>query len=76
MQRRKLVDNKWVTFLEDRFRLPNGADCTYYHTLFALYNTLALRIGNRGVLGWIIVTTTTGYAAHHMVRIGIKEKRY
>ena len=31
MQRRKLVDNKWVTFLEDKFQLPNGADCTYYH---------------------------------------------
>lgn len=31
MQRRKLVDNKWVTFLEDQFQLPNGADCTYYH---------------------------------------------
>ncbi|MFK8077166.1 MAG: NUDIX domain-containing protein [Granulosicoccus sp.] len=31
MQRRKLVDNKWVTFLEDKFSLPNGAECTYYH---------------------------------------------
>lgn len=31
MQRRKLVDNKWVTFLEDTFQLPNGSDCTYYH---------------------------------------------
>ncbi|MFK7997892.1 MAG: NUDIX hydrolase [Granulosicoccus sp.] len=31
MQRRKLVDNKWVTFLEDKFKLPNGSDCTYYH---------------------------------------------
>ena len=31
MQRRKLVDNKWVTFLEDKFKLPNGGDCTYYH---------------------------------------------
>jgi ADP-ribose pyrophosphatase len=31
MQRRKLVDNKWVTFLEDKFQLPNGSDCTYYH---------------------------------------------
>lgn len=31
MQRRKLVDNKWVTFLEDKFLLPNGTDCTYYH---------------------------------------------
>lgn len=31
MERRKLVENKWVTFLEDKFQLPNGADCTYYH---------------------------------------------
>lgn len=31
MQRRKLVDNKWVTFLEDKFRLQNGSECTYYH---------------------------------------------
>lgn len=31
MQRRKLVDNKWVTFLEDKFTLSNGTDCTYYH---------------------------------------------
>lgn len=31
MERRKLVENKWVTFLEDKFKLPNGADCTYYH---------------------------------------------
>ena len=31
MQRRKLVDNKWVTFLEDKFNLPNGSECTYYH---------------------------------------------
>ena len=31
MRRRKLVDNKWVTFLEDKFQLPNGTDCTYYH---------------------------------------------
>lgn len=31
MQRRKLVENKWVTFIEDKFQLPNGADCTYYH---------------------------------------------
>jgi len=31
MQRRKLVDNKWVTFLEDKFQLANGTDCTYYH---------------------------------------------
>lgn len=31
MQRRKLVDNKWVTFLEDKYQLPNGTDCTYYH---------------------------------------------
>lgn len=31
MQRRKLVDNKWVTFLEDKFSLSNGSECTYYH---------------------------------------------
>jgi len=31
MRRRKLVDNKWVTFLEDKFQLPDGTDCTYYH---------------------------------------------
>jgi len=31
MNRRILVDNKWVTFLEDKFKLPNGTDCTYYH---------------------------------------------
>lgn len=31
MQRRKLVENKWVTFIEDKFQLPNGANCTYYH---------------------------------------------
>lgn len=31
MKRRKLVENKWVTFIEDKFKLPNGADCTYYH---------------------------------------------
>ena len=31
MQRRTLVDNKWVKFLEDKFQLPNGSDCTYYH---------------------------------------------
>jgi len=31
MQRRKLVDNKWVTFLEDKYNLPNGSECTYYH---------------------------------------------
>lgn len=31
MQRRKLVENKWVTVLEDKFQLPNGTDCTYYH---------------------------------------------
>ena len=31
MQRRKLVENKWVTFIEDKFQLPNGTDCTYYH---------------------------------------------
>ncbi len=31
MQRRKLVDNRWVTFLEDKFTLANGSDCTYYH---------------------------------------------
>lgn len=31
MQRRKLVENKWVTFIEDKFELPNGTDCTYYH---------------------------------------------
>lgn len=33
MQRRKLVDNKWVTFLEDKFDLPNGTECTYYHAV-------------------------------------------
>jgi len=31
MNRKVLIDNKWVTFLEDKFVLPNGADCTYYH---------------------------------------------
>lgn len=31
MNRQILVDNKWVRFLEDKFVLPNGADCTYYH---------------------------------------------
>jgi len=31
VERRKLVENKWVTFLEDKFQLPNGTDCTYYH---------------------------------------------
>lgn len=31
MERKKLIDNKWVTFLEDKFQLPNGAECTYYH---------------------------------------------
>ena len=31
MQRRTLVENKWVTFIEDTFELPNGSDCTYYH---------------------------------------------
>ncbi len=31
MKRRKLVENKWITFLEDKFELPNGTDCTYYH---------------------------------------------
>lgn len=31
MKRRKLVENKWVTILEDKFQLPNGTECTYYH---------------------------------------------
>jgi len=31
MNRRVLVDNKWVTLIEDKFVLPNGVDCTYYH---------------------------------------------
>lgn len=31
MERHKLVENKWVTFIEDKFQLPNGTDCTYYH---------------------------------------------
>lgn len=31
MQQKKLVDNKWVTFLEDKFNLPDGSECTYYH---------------------------------------------
>lgn len=31
MKRRILVDNQWVTFLEDKFPLPNGTSCTYYH---------------------------------------------
>ena len=31
MERRKIVDNKWVTLIEDSFKLPNGTDCTYYH---------------------------------------------
>ncbi len=32
MQRRVLVDNQWLTVLEDKYQLPNGSDCTYYHT--------------------------------------------
>jgi len=31
MNRRKLVDNQWVTILEDKYELQNGAECTYYH---------------------------------------------
>jgi len=31
MNRNVLVDNEWVRFLEDKFALPNGTDCTYYH---------------------------------------------
>lgn len=31
MQRRKLVENRWVTFIEDKFQLDNGEECTYYH---------------------------------------------
>lgn len=31
MERRKIVENSWVTFLEDKFQLPDGTDCTYYH---------------------------------------------
>jgi len=31
LKRRTLVENQWVTFLEDKFLLANGKECTYYH---------------------------------------------
>ncbi|MBX2823833.1 MAG: NUDIX hydrolase [Gammaproteobacteria bacterium] len=27
----ELLKSNWITLFEDQYRLPNGADCTYYH---------------------------------------------
>lgn len=47
MNRKKIVENRWVTFLEDEFRLPNGADITYYHAMRAdAVMAIALDVGD------------------------------
>jgi hypothetical protein len=55
MERRKLVENKWVTFIEDKYRLPNGTDCTYYHAQKSdAVLTIALRTTGCGVFTFIV----------------------
>ena len=55
MERRKLVENKWVTFIEDKFQLPNGADCTYYHAQKSdAVLTIAIRTTDSGTYTFIV----------------------